>query len=107
MKMPKKAFKRAEAYVKKWGDPGPMCKARRSDYEMHAIEQSRKGLDPAHWCCSTSEWITVALGLGRHDLLREPYQDPVNAWMRLDRRQRNIVRVAVGDAPWMIGEPIY
>jgi hypothetical protein len=31
----------------------------------------------------------------------------VNAWMRLDRRQREIVCRAIGDAPWMIGDPIY
>ena len=108
MRMPKKAFKRAKAYAKKWGDPGPTDKASRYDYEMHAIEECRKGIDPAHFlACSDSEWITVVLGLGRHDLLQQPYQDPTNAWMRLDRRQRDIVRRAVGDAPWMIGSTIY
>lgn len=75
---------------------------------MAAVEQCRQGLDPsAFHVFSCSETITLKLGLGRHDLLEEPYETPEKAWERLDGRQRAIVRAAVGEAPWMIGETSY
>lgn len=74
---------------------------------MEAIEQCRQGHDPADFKFSCSETITLILGLGRHDLLPEPYGDPVEAWSRLNERQRAVVRAAIGEAPWMIGNTRY
>lgn len=104
----RKDVKRAEAYVERWGTPEDVCKLDVRDYERVAIEACRQGLDPAHYYYySCSESLTLALGLGRHDLLVKPYEDPVDAWNRLDERQRAIVRAAIGDAPWMTAKPAW
>jgi hypothetical protein len=96
------ALQRANHYIERWGDP--LADRDRSDglYEARMIDACRSGVDPAMYRkCSTSERITLLLGIGRHDLLPDAYVDPVHAWNRLDERQRAIVRNAIGEAPWM------
>jgi hypothetical protein len=96
------ALQRANAYIGRWGDPLADRDGSDGLYEARMIDACRSGIDPARYRKrSTSEWITVLLGIGRHDLLPDAYVDPVNAWNRLDDRQRAIVRNAIGQAPWM------
>lgn len=43
-------------------------------------------------CGSTSEIVAVCLALGRYDELPDPYRSKLDAWGRLDMRQRSVVR---------------
>lgn len=87
-------------YVKKWGEP--MEEIGYPDRMRHAINVCRQGLHPAWYeIVGPTEWITLVLGLGRHDLLPKICKDPSAAWMRLDTTQKRIVRDAIGCAPWM------
>jgi hypothetical protein len=88
--------------TERWGKTPPIGKLQEVPYELQAIQLCKKGLTPRHfYWLSTSEELTVNLGLGRHDLLKPPYEEPERAWQRLDDRQRQIVRNEIGDTVWM------
>lgn len=72
--------------------PPPPPEPERLEAARRLATRARQ-MDPANWPgWSTSEQIVAALAADRPDCLPASYQDPADAWARLDDDQRTAVR---------------